>query len=189
VIIGGDKGRKRNVIIGGDSSAIIGGDSDVIIGGDRSKTASTDVIIGGDNRALRNALAIGPVESVDRSANTFKVLGQSYKAVGSVDAFAALADSQQLIAVIADAKSPGGLTPKAVLKLKETYVAGSTKVMLKGKVSSVDVLTGTLMIGRQVVDITATLSDSGRTPSTGDTIAVVGIQPAAGGVLLASEIR
>jgi hypothetical protein len=99
-----------------------------------------------------------------------------------------MADSQQLVAVIGDAKSPGGLTPKAVLKLKETYVAGSTQVMLKGKVSSVNGLTGTLTIGRQIVDFTAVLSGSGRVPAAGDTLAVRGIQPANGGVILASEI-
>jgi hypothetical protein len=203
VIIGGDrqKSASTDVIIGGDrqrtasTDVIIGGDrqrtasTDVIIGGDRQKSASNDVIIGGDNRALRNALAVGPVETVDRSSKTFRILGQSYKAVGSIDSFAALADSQQLVAVIGDEKSVGGLSPKAVLKLNETYVPGSTKVMLKGKVGSVNAAMGTLMIGRQVIDFTSVLSSTGVTPVAGEVIAVVGIQPVSGGLILASEIR
>ncbi len=145
--------------------------------------------IGGDKGALRHALTVGAVESVDGSAKTFKVLGQSYKAVGSIDSIFALAESQQTIAVIGDAKSPGGLTPKSVLRLHGTYIPGSTKVMLKGKVASVNTATGTLMIGRQLVDFTAALSGGSRVPAAGETVAVMGIQPAFGGVILASEIR
>jgi hypothetical protein len=48
---------------------------------------------------------------------------------------------------------------------------------------------GTLMIGRQTVDFTAALSGTGRTPAAGDVVAIMGIQPVSGGLILASEIR
>jgi hypothetical protein len=48
---------------------------------------------------------------------------------------------------------------------------------------------GTLMIGRQTIDFTAALSGAGVTPAAGEVIAVMGIQPVSGGVILASEIR
>jgi hypothetical protein len=69
------------------------------------------------------------------------------------------------------------------------YVAGASKVLLKGKVTSVDTATGTLTIGKQVVDYTNLLADANVSYSVGTILTIVGTQPVLNGMLLANEIR
>jgi hypothetical protein len=49
----------------------------------------------------------------------------------------------------------GTLAASSMLMLGDPYVAGATRVFLKGKVASLDSANGKLTIGKQVVDYSA----------------------------------
>ena len=63
------------------------------------------------------------------------------------------------------------------------------KVLLKGVVTSVDSTTGTLTIGKQLVDYTNLLADENPSYSVGTVLTIVGTQPVLNGTVVADEIR
>jgi hypothetical protein len=73
--------------------------------------------------------------------------------------------------------------------LSDRYVPGATKVVLKGKITSVNGSVGTLFIGKQAVDYTGLLASGTASVKVGDDLTIVGTQPAINGVVLAETIR
>jgi hypothetical protein len=190
-IIGGDRRKavKPLAIIGGDANAIIGGDANAIIGGDRRKAAKPLAIIGGDPRKL---LALGPIDSINHQAGTVTVLGRTLKlneGAPELDMWSAsLATGvSPLVAVVGDQKSNGAISPRAVLNLNAQYVAGSTPVMLQGKVRAIDYKLGKVVIGNQLIDVTAATVH--KRISIGTRVMVEGTQPALHGIVVADAIR
>jgi hypothetical protein len=179
-IIGGDPRKARaNAIIGGDVDAIIGGDVNAIIGGD------LNAIIGGD--VLRSLVAVGPLSSVDPVSGQVTVLGQKYKGPASSPTLKAWAEaltagSQTYIAIIGQ---PGNLNAKTMIKLPANYIAGSSQVVLRGKIINVDERFAQIRIGNQLVDYSATLSSDGSALKSGMTVLVLGTQPTLNGIVVA----
>ena len=180
------------------SYAVITG-SDVITGGDRQKVkrapsviTGSDVITGGDRLALKNAIAIGPIDSIDASAGTLKVLGQTYSAgadrTGALE-FQLRGGVKPLVAIIGKPGKGGTLAANSMLMLADSYVAGATRVFLKGKVASLDSTNGKLTIGKQVVDYSAVVGQSDATVAVGAVLTVIGTQPVAAGEVLAETVR
>jgi hypothetical protein len=76
-----------------------------------------------------------------------------------------------------------------MLKLNSPYVAGETRILLRGKVTSVDYATGHMTVGRQSVDFSALLANAVVNVAVGQTVSVVGTQPAAKSIVLATSVR
>ncbi len=94
-----------------------------------------------------------------------------------------------MVAVLGAAQKDGTLAPRSMVMLNASYVPGATKVLLKGKVTSVDSASGKLAIGKQVVDYSSVLSKADVAISVGTLVTVVGTQPLAKGLILADAIR
>ena len=94
-----------------------------------------------------------------------------------------------MVAVLGALQKDGALAAKSMVMLDASYVPGATKVLLKGKVTSVDSASGKLSVGKQVVDYSSLLSKSVVAISAGMTVTIVGTQPLARGLVLADAIR
>jgi hypothetical protein len=129
-----------------------------------------------------DVIAVGPLEFVD--ANSVTVLGRSYH----VDDTAAL-ESGRKVAVHGDLQADGSVS-NAWVESMGAYVAGSDLVYETGVVTSVNDTFGNLSIGDSKVDYTEAMSEPGASaPTKGDIVAVTGIQPEAGGVVLGTTTR
>jgi len=132
--------------------------------------------------AVADVIAVGPLEFVD--ANRVTVLGRSYH----VDDTAALEIGRK-IAVHGDLQSDGSVS-NAWAESMGAYVAGSDRVYETGVVTSVNETFGNLYIGDSEIDFTEAMSEPGASvPSKGEIVAVTGIQPQAGGVVLGTTTR
>jgi len=132
--------------------------------------------------AVADVIAVGPVEFVD--ANSVTVLGRSYH----VDDTATL-ETGRKIAVHGDLQADGSVS-NAWAEPMGAYVAGSDRVYETGVVTSVNETFGNLSIGDSKVDYTEAMSEPGASaPNKGDIVAVTGIQPEAGGVVLGTTTR
>jgi hypothetical protein len=96
---------------------------------------------------------------------------------------------------LADIVSPGDYVLAAgssgvlsvIFDAAEMYIAGSTPVNLRGVVTSVDPARATLSVGGVTVDYSTYLvSDPSFEPRTNESIEVSGIQPVAGGTIIAN---
>jgi hypothetical protein len=67
------------------------------------------------------------------------------------------------------------------------YVAGSSKVIVSGRVSDLNASVGTMKVGGITVDISSAVV--ARTPTTGSLVFLVGTQPVRQGVVLAEQIH
>ena len=132
--------------------------------------------------AVADIVAIGPLEFVD--ANSVTVLGRSYH----VDDTSQL-ESGQKVAVHGDLQNDGSVS-NAWAESIGAYVPGSDRVYETGVVTSVNETFGRLSIGESNVDYTAAMSEDGATvPGKGEIVAIAGIQPEAGGVVLGTTTR
>jgi mucin-19 len=124
-----------------------------------------------------DVVAIGPLELVETSSIT--VLGQSYR----LDDTAGLVAGDK-VAVHGSLQADGSVK-SAWAESLGTYTAGSDPVFETGIVTGVNETFGRLSIGDSNVDYTAALSEPGSSsPSVGAMVAVAGIQPESGGVIL-----
>ena len=122
------------------------------------------------------------MEIVETSSVT--VLGRSYH----VDDTAGIVAGDKV--AIHGSLLPDGSVAYAWAEGLGSYVAGSDSVFETGVVTSVNETTGRLSIGESEVDYTAALSEEGATvPTKGDMVAVSGVQPEIGGVVLGSTTR
>jgi hypothetical protein len=124
-------------------------------------------------------VVIGPLELVE--ATSITVLGQSYR----VD------DTTGLIAgdkvAVHGSLQPDGSVTSAWAESLGAYTAGSDNVFETGVVTGVNETFGRLSIGDSKIDYTAALSEPGAVaPSLGETVAIAGIQPESGGIILST---
>ncbi len=135
---------------------------------------------GSNGRALR-AGAMGTIERIDSSAqgSAIVVLGQQFP-IGT-EALSAIAIGDYVLVTLGQADSAATLQ-----KLETQYVAGVSPVALLGTVERVDTNTASFTVGGVAVDYSSQLTlDPSLAPATGGAYEVVGIQPTAGGIILA----
>ncbi len=132
------------------------------------------------NAAESELLLSGSVESVDSKASTITVVGHQIKVrdasvylLGSkINAFGSL--------------NARGDAKVAIVQRTNSYAASGDAVVVVGKVTNVDSSRGRVSVGGASIDYTALLSRSSfALPSVGDSIRVVGTQPAGKGTILA----
>jgi hypothetical protein len=128
-----------------------------------------------------DVIAIGPLEVIE--AGQVTVLGRVYKTDDLGDA-----TSGEKVAVHG-VLLPDGSAKNVYLEHLGNYVAGSDQIFEAGVVTKATEALGTLSIGDSEVDYTATLaSGTSSAPAVGDMVAVLGTQPAPGGVILGNMI-
>src|SRR5450631_1939298 len=140
---------------------------------------------------------LGDVEHIDLSRGVLIVAGQhiliatdtafSYNGIPVEDQARALRMLQpgDLLAV----SGPLGAPVRSVSRLKEAYVAGATTVFVRAKVLSVQQALGRAKVDELGVDLTPAMADPQYVKvEPGQVIEAVGIQPTAGGILLASSV-
>lgn len=124
----------------------------------------------------------GPIESVKSSTNSIVVLGHQFAVRNAA--------SYQLghIVNVFGAVLSNGATKAAMIQNTMRYSTGADQVSVTGVVTAVDRLSGHAIIDGARVDYTALLAN-GRfsQPIVGELVHVLGIQPRAGGVVLAAS--
>ena len=183
-IIGTGRTAQADAIIGTGRSA---NDGDAIIGTGRSKV-SGDAIIG---TGKSQVFLAGPVDAFDRNRGTVSIFGRVLQmAKGSTSTtqlFDALEGGAAIqIAVSGRLERNGKLSNTNAHVLKTPYVAGSSKITLTSRISSIDAMTGRALIGKSIVDISA-INGSG-TIAIGDVVTVSGTMPQFGQPILAESI-
>jgi hypothetical protein len=132
--------------------------------------------------AVADIVAIGPLEFVD--ANSVTVLGRAYH----IEDTSALAVGEKI--AIHGNLQPDGSVSNAWAESMGSYTPGSDTVFEAGIVASVDETFGNLEIGDSKIDYTQAMSDPNTVaPSQGELVAVTGIQPELGGVVLGAQTR
>jgi hypothetical protein len=165
--------------------------SSSIQGTDRA-FASIQGIQGTDARniAASDAATIGPVESIGARRATVTVLGQQYLLSNATKSALKTITVGAYVVVSGTLKSDGSVVANSIRRLPSMYVSGASPAYLKGIVVSNDVTLGRLVVGKLVIDYTATptfLDVSGL--AAGSTIELSGIQPLAAGLMLAGEAK
>ena len=179
-------------IIGTGANAIIGTGADAIIGTGRSKRVSSNAIIGTGANAIIGTgkapvLIMGAIDRVDTATNTISVLGRSFKMPSVVKVEESLAAGHQLMVAVSGRISDSGTVEQMKLRFMPTdYVAGSSKVVVSGRVSDLDASVGTMKVGAVTVDISSAVA--ARTPTAGSLVLLVGTQPVRQGVVLAEQL-
>ena len=150
------------------------------------------------NRLQNSQLQVlGPVEKVDIVHGVLIIAGQSVTVGGGTTisfdgaVSAGNAPSLQRIQVgdLVAAYGQIGAPSASINRLSSAYVPGATKIFVKGRVTAVDATVGSAQINGLTVDYTAGMSDpSFAGVNVGDLVSVSGIQPIAGGQLLANKI-
>jgi hypothetical protein len=180
-----------NTVAALESDAIGGTGVDAIGGTGRTLKRTGDAIGGtgadaiGTTAKTRNVLLRGPVQRVNLAANTVMVLGREFRLAsdGTRSIHDALAAGETVALTISGRLGRNGelLFGKARID-QEQYVAGSSQVILAGRVQLLDQLVARAVIGKQVVDLT-TLQTTALSPrvKTGDVVVVVGTQPSLNG--------
>jgi hypothetical protein len=125
----------------------------------------------------------GPVEAVNAPGSELRVLGHQV-----VTRDSAAVGVGSLVNVYGKLL-PNGAIANAIVEKVSDYAVGSDSVYVRGRVTAVFAQVGRFSIGGTQVDYTALLSDSSfQLPVAGETIEVVGIQPASRGVVLAAGV-
>jgi hypothetical protein len=174
--IGGTGGRvKRRT-----SDAIGGTGTDAIAG------TGTDAIAGTGKTA--SFLLRGPVDSANLSASSVTVFGRDFRLPSdrARSIHDALAGGQTVVLAISGKLGRKGelLLAKATID-QEQYAAGSSQVILSGRVRALDLSIGKAVIGKQVVDLTPAVSSFVK---AGDVVVVVGTQPSLKGAISAQLV-
>ena len=169
----GTGGPKANAIIGTGADAIIGTGglkANAIIGTGRSKL-----------------LHVAPVDSVSVETGSIETLGKTFAVPDARSIEAAMASGRQVLVRITGTLKSNGAVTKAHMQVEPVdYVAGASRVLLVGRIDSVDATIGSIRIGKTNVQYSAAASN--RDPRAGEMVAVIGVQPVRGGAVLAEEI-
>jgi hypothetical protein len=201
-ISGGDlraiSGGDRRAISGGDLRAISGGDRRAISGGDRRAISGGDLraisggdlraISGGDRRAMVTAdlRVLGPVDYVEYESGKLVILGQNFS-LRSHSAF--VKGLREKLAVgevpLIAAYTEHGSKEVRLVDTGETYVAGATRVWLRGEPAAIDPSVATLEIGQATVDLSQVLGRGAGASLKSKNILITGVQPSRGGIVLA----
>jgi hypothetical protein len=127
----------------------------------------------------KDVVAIGAVELVEATAIT--VLGRSYNVQDTTGI-----QSGDKVA-IHGTMQPDGSVVNAKVEALGTYNAGSDQIFETGVVTKVDEALGRLSVDGTDIDYTASLSGVAvGAPAVGEVVAVTGIQPTLGGVVIGS---
>ena len=134
----------------------------------------------------------GPVERVNLSANSVTIFGRDFRLAPdrTRQIHDGLAGGQSIVHTISGELGRAGKFHLREARIdQEQYVAGSSQVILAGRVRSADSSVGKVVIGRQVVDLRTTQTAAGG-PSVkaGDVIVVVGTQPSLSGTISAQLV-
>jgi hypothetical protein len=182
-ISGGDRygisGGDRQGISGGDRYGISGGDRQGISGGDRYGISGGDRygISGGDFRVLA-----GPIDSIDHTNGAFESMGQVVLASQRMLSSMQVGD---YVSVQGSIISSGWYFADSVSVSDQRYVAGSTKVFIAGKLSSINTSKGTAQMGGLTIDYTSSLGSS-RAPS-GSMWSFAGIRSSSSGTMISDR--
>ena len=129
-------------------------------------------------------LVVGPIEQVKSLSGFITVLGRSVQ----TDLAGKLAVGQ-IVEVYGTLAADGTISNTSV-KPKGEYIPGASTVLTKGVVTATHPAVGTLSIGSALVDYTALLSDRDVSAvAVGDTVEIAGIQPVAGGTIIANIVE
>ncbi|HVX91256.1 MAG TPA: hypothetical protein VHC20_06580 [Candidatus Paceibacterota bacterium] len=142
-------------------------------------------------------LAIGTVENFDSKNGSVVILGQRYP-LGSAKLIAgskSLPAAQGLLLLAPGAlvwadgefRKDGSVQLTSITVLPEINVPGSTQLFVAGVVRALDQV-GRAKIGDLTIDLTPTLATSTKATRVGDAVEILGVQPSAGGVLLAAAV-
>ena len=181
----------RDAIIGTGADAIIGTGADAIIG------TGADAIIGtGKGKHSRNAiigtgkdlvLIMGAVDRVDAATNTISVLGRSLKMPSVAKVEESLAGGHQLMVAVSGRISDSGTVEQMKLRfMPADYVAGSSKVVVSGRVSDINASIGTMKVGGVTINISSAVAT--KAPTAGSLVLLIGTQPVRQGVVLAEQL-
>jgi hypothetical protein len=133
-----------------------------------------------------NLAIVGPVDQVNCTKGTFRVLGTTF-VVNSRSLMAGSCTSGTAgsgYVVVAGRQVSSKAIANNVSELtSEIYVPGASPVFVRGAVSRVDQLTGQFEVSG-----TRVLALSGKVPDLGLSVDVIGTQPLLGGVVLADAI-
>ena len=138
---------------------------------------------GGDtSSAQAQLLLVGPVDAINTRASVVTVLGQKvhYPAAGTL----VLGDA---VSVFGRTNADGSFVATKITD-KGQYVPGATLVVISGKVQKADPAVGRVMVDGLTIDLTGTMSSGAVAPAAGTDIKVIGIQPIARGLVVASGI-
>ena len=130
---------------------------------------------------LFESVALGPVEAIvnTNKSSGIVVLGQY---------FATDASGYSVGDYVLAASSDAFGTNSIVSVMAEPYTAGSSQVLLRAPVASLDATTATMTVGSVGVDYSAALSVSQTfEPEVGHLIEVTGTQPSSGGLILIGD--
>jgi hypothetical protein len=129
-------------------------------------------------------LLVGHVDAVHSGAGTAVIIGQVVHISPTTQLSPLL-----LTGVFGTRESDGSIDASSV-QTGVYYTPGDTEVLLTGVVVSANPSLGQIKIGDVTVDITNTPACvGGAMPKAGDVVQVMGIQPVAGGIVLAAKIQ
>ncbi len=130
---------------------------------------------------------LGAIDSFDSARNTITVLGRTLRMPSVTRVEEAHAAGQQLIVAVSGRISASGAIEQMKLRFMPTeYVAGSSKVVVSGRVSGVNANVGTMTVGGVTVDLTSAVA--AKAPTVGSLVILVGTQPVRQGVVIADQL-
>jgi len=183
-------GGTGSTAIGGTGVAAIGGTGSTAIGG-----TGADAIGGtGRNKVSGAALVLkGPVEKVDSEAGTIVVLGRQLSvpvASKLMERIGTAMDAGNTveIAISGQFDASGRLQRASAMVTEDQYIAGVSKVVVSGRISSFNSTTATAVVNGIVVGFSSALVGPVPNLSVGDVATFVGTLPQAGQQMLASTV-
>jgi hypothetical protein len=133
----------------------------------------------GTEKPGADLVAVGPLELVEPSSVT--VLGREFKVADTYGL-----ETGTKVAVHGELQTDGSVLNAWVEPVGD-YTAGADSVYETGVVTNVNESVGEMTLSGTNVDYTAALAEAGAAaPSVGQTVAVMGTQPVAGGTVLVS---
>ena len=133
--------------------------------------------------AASELILSGPIESVDYAKNTLSILGHSLR-VRDASAFHA----GSVANVFGQVTASGNFAP-SLLSDTGAFASGVESVLIRGRVSSVDLAVGRMTVDGASVDYTALLSTREfSVPNVGAIVRIAGTQPNRKGVVLATQV-
>jgi hypothetical protein len=131
---------------------------------------------------------MGAVDKVDTATNTISVLGRRLKMPSVAKVEESLAGGHQLMVAVSGRISNSGNVEQMKLRfIPIEYVAGSSKVVVSGRVSDLDASVGSMKVGGVTVDISSAVMAV--PPTAGSLVLLVGTQPVRQGVVIAEQLH
>ena len=139
-----------------------------------------------------NGILLGPVSTIDSSAGTVGILGQTVQLLQNTrfgESSANELSVGNLVEVSGLVIDKGKVIATEVRLVAKVYVPGANQVYVSGLVESIDTRTGKISVGGLEVDYTSLLgSQSLDSVQPGDYVQISGTQPSYDGSLLSTNI-